>query len=90
MGHHVLGHVLRLGEGHIHPSAEQDADHFGMMLCELAGYPRKDYIEWFKTFEARRKPTLSQQHIDEHGTGDERIKKLEKQNIYLNELEFRI
>ena len=87
IGHHVLGHVNRRGDGHIHPMGEQDADHFGMMLCELAGYPRRDYIDWFKAFEARRKPSLSQNHIDEHGTGDERIQKLEKQHTYLNELD---
>lgn len=87
LGHHVLGHVCRLGDGEIQPGMEQDADHFGMMLCELAGYKRTDYIQWFKEFEARRASTLSEKHIREHGTGNQRIKRLEDQDIYLKELE---
>jgi hypothetical protein len=87
LGHHVLGHVNRRGEGEIHPCAEQDADHFGLMLCELAGFSRNEYVNWFEEFENRRASTLSEKHIREHGTGSDRVKKLRLQNTYLNELE---
>lgn len=87
LGHHVLGHTNLTGEGQIHPGQEQDADHFGMMLCELAGYTRENFIAWFNKFEEDRKSSLSEKHIQEHGTGNQRIEKLIKQDKYLTELE---
>lgn len=87
LGHHVLGHVTRTGEGDMHPLGEQDADHFGMMLCELAGFTRKDYINWFDQFELDRKSTLSEKHIKEHGASNDRITRLKSQDIYLTELD---
>lgn len=90
LGHHVLGHCTRADqdstkEAEIHPAIEQDADAFGMMLCELAGYSRKDYIDWFVAFEKRRKKTLSKRHIKEHGTGSERELCLRRHDKHLKE-----
>lgn len=82
LGHHVLGHMNL--EEEMHPIGEQDADHFGMMLCELAGYSRSSYIDWFKKFEKRRAKTLSKKHKKEHGTGDQRTERLNKQDKYLS------
>jgi hypothetical protein len=86
LGHHVMGHVLIQRDREITPQEEQDADHFGMFLCELAGFHREEYITWFERFENDREKTLSKKHIQEHGTGNERLKRLKDQSKYLNSI----
>lgn len=87
LGHHVLGHMTIDGEERsITPPEEQDADQFGMFLCELAGYKRKDFIDHCRKFEKKRKKTLTAKHKKEHGSGDERVERLEEQDKYLTNL----
>lgn len=89
LGHHVLGHIHVGQVRQVTPQEEQDADHFGMFLCELAGYGRKDYIDWFEEFETGefRADKLTAKHIEEHGTGSERIEKLKIQDRYLKNID---
>jgi Peptidase family M48 len=84
LAHHVLGHMNMKEE--IHPQAEQDADHFSLFLCEMAGFKREDVIVHNEKFEKARQHTLTKQHIKEHGTGQDRVEKLKKQDEYLKDL----
>lgn len=87
VGHHILGHV----NGTVHstdilPTHERDADHFGLFLCQLAGFTRESFIFQEELFENKRAKSLSAEHIKEHGTGSVRIELLKSQDEYLNNL----
>ena len=82
LAHHIMGHVLT---DDLDPISEHDADHVGMMLCAMAGYSMEAYIAHFAAFEQERSKTLSKRHIKDHGTGSERLEKLEAQKAYLKE-----
>ncbi len=87
LGHHVMGHIHVGFHRQVTPQEEQDADHFGMFLCELAGYARSEYLTWFKQFEDDRAKTLSKKHQQEHGTGSERLARLALQDKYLTNID---
>lgn len=86
LGHHVLGH-MNITDRDITPAEEQDADHFGMFLIEMAGYKREDLIDHFDRYETDRAKRLSKKHIREHGTGHYRVDRLKDQDSYMIELE---
>lgn len=84
LGHQVLGHIHVGFDRQVNPSEEQDADLFGMYLCEMAGFKRSNYIGWFTKFEnGKTRKKMSKKHIEEHGTGQERIDRLKEHHQYL-------
>jgi len=86
IGHHVLGHLTK--DGPLTPPEEQDADHFGMYLCELAGFNREKVLIHWEEFEKARQKSLSSHHRKTHGTGEERVERLIQQDKYLKNLDW--
>ncbi|AYV86784.1 MAG: hypothetical protein Sylvanvirus9_14 [Sylvanvirus sp.] len=84
LGHHVLGHILLGMNRQITPAEEQDADLFSLYICEMAGIDRPTFIERFEDSQQAGHYDESQKHIQEHGTAQDRISRLKRQDQYLN------